>query len=112
MTPQEPHPAVPTLREAEAARNTSDDNVERQLPGESARGNSLPDVPPPDVPPPDGPLPDVPVLDYPVPEARPDHSVGEEGISPQVAEVVCVQATFGFLSCEFLCCDPFISGTD
>jgi len=33
-TPQKPHPAVPTLREAEAARNTSDVNVDQQLLGE------------------------------------------------------------------------------
>jgi len=88
VTPQIPRPAAPTLREAEAAGNTSDVDVEQQLPGESAGGDSLPDVPLPDVPLPDVPLPDVPLLDVPLPdvplpdvplhEARPDGSVGEE----------------------------------
>jgi hypothetical protein len=31
LTPQKPRPAVPTLEEAEAARNTSDMNVDQQL---------------------------------------------------------------------------------
>jgi hypothetical protein len=88
VTPQKPRPAAPTLREAEAAGNTSDVDVEQQLLGESAGGDSLPDVPLPDVPLPDVPLPDVPLPDVPLPdvplpdvplpEARPDGSVGEE----------------------------------
>ena len=83
MTPQKPRPAAPTLREAEAARNTSDVDVEQQLLGESAGGDSLPDVPHPDVPLPDIPLPDVPLPDdalpdVPLPEARQDGSVGKE----------------------------------
>jgi len=54
VTAQKPCPAAPTLREAEAAGNTSDVNVEQQLLGESAGGDSdpaahLPDVPPCDV---------------------------------------------------------------
>jgi len=88
VTPQKPRPAAPTLREAEAAGNTSDVDVEQQLLGESAGGDGhpdgplpdvlLPDVPLPDVPLPDVPLPDVPLPDVPLPEARPDGSVGEE----------------------------------
>jgi hypothetical protein len=62
VTPQKPRPAVPTQREAEAARNTSDVDVDQQLLIESAGGDSLPDVSLPDVP---------------LPEARPDRSVGE-----------------------------------
>jgi len=83
VTPQEPRPAAPTLREAEAAGNTSDVDVEQQLLSKSAGGDGLPDVPLPDVPLshvplPDVPLPDVPLPDVPLPEARPDGSVGEE----------------------------------
>jgi len=67
VTPQKPRPAVPTLREAEAAGNTSDVDVDvdvdQQLQIESAGGDSLPNVPLPNVP---------------LPEARPDGSVGEE----------------------------------
>jgi len=63
VTPQKPRPVAPTLREAEAAGNTSDVDVDQQLLIESAGGDSLPDVPLPDVP---------------LPEARPDGSVGEE----------------------------------
>jgi len=63
VTPQKPHPAVPTQREAEAAGNISDVEVDQQLVIESAGGDSLPDVPLPDVP---------------LPEARPDGLVGEE----------------------------------
>jgi len=54
-TPQKPRPAVPTLREADAAGNTSDVNVDQQLLIESADGDSLSDVPLPD-----DPLPEVP----------------------------------------------------
>jgi len=74
---------VPTLRETEAARNTSDVDVDQQLLIESAGCDSLPDVPFPDVPLHDVPLPDVPLPDVPLPdvplhETRPDDSVGEE----------------------------------
>jgi hypothetical protein len=62
LTPQTPRPAVPTQREAEAAGNTLDMDVDQQLLFDSAGGDSLPDVPLPDDPP---------------PEARPDGSVGE-----------------------------------
>ena len=98
MTPRKPRPAGPTLGEAEAAGNTSHDDVEQQLLSELVGGDSLldvtlPDVPHPDVPLPDVPLPDIPLLDIaladvaladvalpdvPLPEACPDGSVGEE----------------------------------
>ena len=80
MTPQEPRPAAPTLRQAEAAGNASDVDVEKQLLGELAGGNGSPKGPLPDVP-----LPDVPLLDVPLAEARPDGSVGENLTSPHVA---------------------------
>jgi len=106
LTPQKPRPVAPTLQEAEAAGNTSDVNVEQQLLGESAGGDSLPDgplpdVPLPDVPLPDVPLPDVPLLDGPLHEACPDGPVGEEWTSPRVAEEACVWVIVWFLSCEF-----------
>jgi len=105
MTLQKPRPAAPTLRAAEAAGITSDANVDQQLLGELAGGNSLPgfplsDVPLPDVPLPDVPLPYVPLPDVPLPEARPDASVGEEWTSPSVVEESYVQVMVGFLSCE------------
>jgi len=93
VTPQKPRPAAPNLREAEAAGNISDVDVEQQLLGETAGGDSLryvrlPDVPLPDVslpdvslldvPLPDVPLPNDPLPDVPLREARPDGSVGEE----------------------------------
>jgi len=59
---------VPTLREAEAAGNSSDVDVDEQPLGESAGGDSLPHVP----------LPNVPVPNVPLPVARSDGSVGEE----------------------------------
>jgi hypothetical protein len=81
VTPQRPRLAVPTLREAEAAGNTSDVDVDvdvdQQLLIESAGSDSLPNVPLPNVPFPDVPLPDVPLPDVPVPDALPDGSVGE-----------------------------------
>jgi len=70
---QKPRLAVPTRREADAARNTSDVDVDQQLLIESTGGDSLPDVPVPDVP-----LPDVTLPNVPLPEARPDGSGGEE----------------------------------
>jgi len=77
VKPQKPRPAAPTLREAEAAGNPSDVDLEQQLLGKSAGGDTLPDVPLPDVPLPDVPIPDVPLPDVPRPEARPHGSVGE-----------------------------------
>jgi hypothetical protein len=88
VTPKKPRPSAPTLQETEAARNTSDVDVEQQLLSESAGGVGLPDGPLPDVPLPDVPLPDVPLPDVPLPDvplpdvhllqSRPDASVGEE----------------------------------
>jgi hypothetical protein len=66
--PQKPRPAAPTLREAEAAGNISDVDVEQQLPYKSAGGDSHPDVRPPDVA-----LPDIHLS-----HVCPDGSVGEE----------------------------------
>jgi hypothetical protein len=117
VTPQIPHPAAPTLQKAEAAGNISDLDVEQQLLGGSAGGDSphdvhlpdvpLPNVPLPNVPLPDVPLPDVPLPDDPLPEARLDDSVGEERTSPHVS------LGLGLGSClvSFLFCNPFISGT-
>jgi len=84
-------PGAPTLREAKVAGNTSDVDVEQQLPGESGGVNSLPDIPLgniplPILPFPDGPLPDLPLPDVPVLDARPDGLVGEEWTSRRVAE--------------------------
>jgi hypothetical protein len=63
VTPQKPHTAVPTQREAEPAGNTLDVDVDQQLLIESPGVDSRPDVPLPDVP---------------LPEACLDGSVGEE----------------------------------
>jgi hypothetical protein len=70
---QIPRPVVPTLRETEAAGNTSDMVVNQKLMIDSAGGDSLSDVPLPDVP-----LPDVPLPDVPLHEAGLDGSVREE----------------------------------
>jgi len=91
VTPQKPRPAAPTLQEAEAAGNTSDVDVDQQLLGESAGGNSLPDVPLPNIP-----LHDILLPDVPLPEAHPDVSVGDELISLHVAEIACVLVRVGF----------------
>ena len=68
VVPQQPCPAVPTLRKAEAAGNTPDVDVDKQLLGELAGGDSIHMVC----------LPDVPHPDVPLPGARPDGLVGEE----------------------------------
>ena len=73
MTLQKPRPVVSTLREAEAAGNTPDVDVNQQLLIELVGGDSLSHVPLPNVPPPDVPFPDVLL-----PEAHPDGSVGDE----------------------------------
>jgi hypothetical protein len=65
---QKPRPAVPSLEQAEAARNTMDVDVDEQLFGESAGSDRLPGVP----------LPDDPLPDIPPPEARLECSVREE----------------------------------
>jgi len=70
VTPQKPRLAVPTLREAEAAGNTSAVDVDQQLVIESAGGDSLPGVPLPDVSLPDIPLPNVPLPNVPIPYVR------------------------------------------
>jgi len=57
VTPQNPCLAVPTVRAAEAAGNTSDMDVNQQLVMESAGGDCLSDVPLPDVHHPDVPYP-------------------------------------------------------
>jgi len=54
VTPQKPRQAVPSLREAEAAGNTSVVDVDQQLFGESAGGDSLHNVPSPRCPSPWG----------------------------------------------------------
>ena len=87
---QKPHPAVPTQREAEAAGNTFDGDVDvdvaKQLLIESAGGDSLPDVT--------------------LPAPRPDGSVGEELTSPRLADEAMVVAfrlaSGSCLSCSFL----------
>jgi hypothetical protein len=67
VIPQNPRPAVPTLREAQATGNTSNVNRDQQLLIKSAGGHSLSAVPLPDVP-----VPDVPLSDVCRSEARPD----------------------------------------
>jgi hypothetical protein len=76
LTLQTPRPVVPTLRETEAAGNTSDVDVDQQRLIEPAGGNRFPDVLLPDVSPPDVPLPDVALPEVAHPEAHPDDSVG------------------------------------
>jgi len=76
VTLQNPHLVVPSLREAGAAGNTSDVDVDQQVLVESAGGDSLPGVP----------VPDVPLTDVPLPEARPDGSGCKEWTSPRGAE--------------------------
>jgi len=88
---------VPTLQEAEAARHTSDVDVNQQLLIESPSGDSLSDVPRPDIPLPDVhlpdfPIPDVPFHNVPLPEAGQDGSVGEECTSPRVTDDAIVVA--------------------
>jgi hypothetical protein len=73
VTPQKPRPAAPTQQEAEAARNTLHVDVEQQLLGKSASGDSLRNVFLPEVS-----LPDVPHPEVPLPEAHPAGSVGKE----------------------------------
>ena len=69
---------VPTLREAEAAGNTLDVDVDQQLLSELAGGDSLPNILLPDVPLHDVPLPNVPLPNFPLSGACPDGSVGKE----------------------------------
>jgi len=100
VTPQKPCPTVPMLWEVEAARNTSDVDVEQQLLSELTGGDSLPDVP---------------LRDIPLPEVNPDGSIGEKWSSPWVAEeglVVGFGLPSGSWIVSFLYCNVFISGTD
>jgi hypothetical protein len=97
MTLQKLYTAVPTFREARAAGNTSDVDLDQQLLIELASDRSLPDVPPPnvllsDVPLSHVPVPDVPSHDVVLPGACPDRFVGEELTSLPVAVVVIVVA--------------------
>jgi hypothetical protein len=110
VKPEKPCAAVPPLREAKAAGNTSYVDVDQQLLIESAGGDSLPDVILPDVT-----LPDVHLPDVPLPEAHPDGSVGEKCISSPVAEAAMVVAFgLGSDSClvRVLCYNLFISSID
>jgi len=59
---------VQALRETEVAGTISDEDVDQQLLGKSAGGDSLPDIP----------LVDVSLPTVPLTQVRPDSSVGEE----------------------------------
>jgi len=110
LTPQKPCPAVLTLGGAGAARQTFDVDVDHQLLGKSAGGDSLPNVPLPNVPRPNFPLPNVHF-----PEVHPDGLVGEEGTSPHDAvEAMFVAFRLGLGSCRvpFRCSNQWISGID
>ena len=78
---------MPTLRQAESARNTSHVDVNQQLLIESAGGDSIFDIPLPNVPLPNVPLLNVPVPNVPLPVvhlrgAGPNGLLGEEWTSP------------------------------
>jgi len=78
--------------------------VDQQLLGESAGGDSLPNVPLPDVPLPDVPFPDVPVSDVPHPEARME-GPSKRGVNQSSRCIGCdgcsVRVRVGFLSRSF-----------
>jgi len=115
VTPQNHRPAVPTLREAGAAGNTSDEDVDQQLLAGLAGGHSLADVPLHHVPLPDVPLPNVPLHDIPLPGAHLDGLVSEKWTTARDAEEAMVIAhEFGLGSCvvHFVCSYRFISGID
>jgi hypothetical protein len=78
VTGQKDLPAVSTLQEAEAAGNISDVDLEQQLLGASAGGDSPPEVILPDVHLPNVPLRDVALPVVPLPRARTYGSVGKE----------------------------------
>jgi hypothetical protein len=65
VTVQKSRPALPSLREAQAARNSTDVDVKQHLLDGSAGGNSVSNVPLLDIPLPDVHLPEV-LLDDPV----------------------------------------------
>ena len=76
-----PAPVVPTLREAEVARNTLDVDVGRKLLGEWAGGDSVPIVPLPNVPLHNVPLPNVPLPSVPLPNVPlPNVTLPEESL--------------------------------
>jgi len=105
VTPPKPHHVVPTLWEAEVARYTSDVDVDQQLVGKAAGGESVPGVS----------LPNVPLPDATLHEACLDCSVGEEWTSHRVAEeAMIVVFGLGSDSClvRFLCSNRYISGID
>jgi len=100
ITPQKPRPAVPTSREAEAAGDTLDPDVEQQLLHVSPGGNCLTNVA----------FPDAPLTAW-----RPDGSVGEHCTSPHVAEEVMVVVSglrSGSCLVRFLCSNLCISRID
>jgi len=80
-------------------------DVEQQLLGKSASGNSLPNVP----------VADVPVTNVPLPRARPDGSDGKDQTSPHLAEGAMV-VQFGLRSgaclVHFRCSNRGSSGLD
>jgi len=75
VAPQKSLPVVPAPQEAEAAGNTLYVDVDQQLLGESAGGNSLSDVP----------LPDAPLN-----ESLPDSLVGDKWTSPHIPKKLMV----------------------
>jgi hypothetical protein len=86
VTLQNAGPVAPTLREAEAAGNTSEADVEQQLLSELAGGDRLPNVPLPNIP-----LPNIPLPNVPLPETYPDGLVAS-------ANMISVRAELLFLS--------------
>jgi len=98
-------PVVPTQREAEAAWNTLDVDVDQQLLRKSAGGDSLPDVH----------RPNFPLPDFHLSEVGPNPSVGEVWTSSRIAdEAMFVAFGLGSSSCllHFLWCNLFISGIE
>jgi len=105
VRPHKPRPAVPTLRDAEVTRKSLDVDMDQQLLGESAGGDSVLYVP----------VPDDPLPNASLPEVRLDGSMGEEWASPRVAEqavVVVFRLGSGCCLVRFLGCNLFISGID
>jgi hypothetical protein len=65
--------AVLSCQDTEAAKNTSNVDVDQQVLGKSAGGEGLPYIPLPDTP-----LPNILLPNVPLPEARRDCLVGKE----------------------------------
>jgi len=100
VTPQKPRWAVPTVREDETSRTSSDVDVDQQLVDETADANNLPDVR---------------LTDAPPSEARMDGCIGEEGTSPRSTEepmVVVFGLGSGYCLVCFHCSNLCISGID